>query len=97
MRRNDRAVTDPAEIEAFLAEEQILRIAFYDDGELYTDRCYIQNMKNAKAAGLKIGIYWHAEESTKDEVLASTKYLLDVLDGGERAGQDGVSGRAEAF
>lgn len=35
MRRNDRAVTDPAEIEAFLAKEQILRIAFYDDGELY--------------------------------------------------------------
>lgn len=35
MRRNDRAVTDPAEIEAFLASEQILRIAFYDDGELY--------------------------------------------------------------
>lgn len=35
MRRNDRAVTDPAEIEAFLAKEQILRIAFYDDGDLY--------------------------------------------------------------
>ena len=59
----------------------IMRLGGYDDGELYTDRCYIQNMKNAKAAGLKIGIYWHAEESTKDEVLASTKYLLDVLDG----------------
>ena len=59
----------------------IMRLGGYDDGELYTDRCYVQNLKNAKAAGLKIGIYWHAEESTKEEVLASTKYLLGVLNG----------------
>lgn len=59
----------------------IMRIGGYDDGEHYTDRYYLKNIKNAKAAGLKIGIYWHAEESTKDEVIASTKYLLNVLDG----------------
>ena len=59
----------------------IMRLGGYDDGELYTDRCYEQNIKNAKAAGLKIGIYWHAEESTKDETLASVKYLLSVLNG----------------
>ena len=35
MRRNDREITDAAQIEAFIAQEQILRIAFYDDGELY--------------------------------------------------------------
>lgn len=59
----------------------IMRLGGYDDGELYTDRCYLQNIKNAKDAGLKIGIYWHAEESSYDEVKASVKYLLDVLDG----------------
>lgn len=59
----------------------IMRLGGYDDGETYTDRCYLQNLKNAKAAGLKIGIYWHAEESTKDEVIASVKYLLNVLNG----------------
>ena len=35
MRRNDRAVTDMAQIEAFIAKEQILRVAFYDAGEIY--------------------------------------------------------------
>lgn len=35
MRRSDREITDPAITEAFLAKEQIIRIAFYDHGELY--------------------------------------------------------------
>jgi len=35
MRRADRAVTDAAQIAAFLAKEQIIRIAFYDHGEIY--------------------------------------------------------------
>ena len=33
MRRKDREVTSKAAIEVFVAKEQILRIAFYDDGE----------------------------------------------------------------
>ena len=35
MRRKDREITDKNTIEAFIAKEQILRIAFYDDGDLY--------------------------------------------------------------
>lgn len=35
MRRSDREITDKKIIEAFLAEEQILRVAFYDNGEIY--------------------------------------------------------------
>ena len=35
--------------------------------------------RDAKAAGLKVGVYWHAEESTTDEVKNSVNYLLDVL------------------
>ena len=35
MRRKDREVTSKAAIEAFVAKEQILRIAFYDDGDIY--------------------------------------------------------------
>ncbi len=35
MRRNDREIADKRIIEAFIAREQILRIAFYDDGDLY--------------------------------------------------------------
>jgi nitroimidazol reductase NimA-like FMN-containing flavoprotein (pyridoxamine 5'-phosphate oxidase superfamily) len=35
MRRSDREITDVKSIEAFIAKEQIMRIAFYDNGEIY--------------------------------------------------------------
>ena len=35
MRRQDREITDTSAIEAFIAEEKIIRIAFYDDGDIY--------------------------------------------------------------
>ena len=35
MRRSDREITDANAIEAFIAKEQIIRIAFYDDGDIY--------------------------------------------------------------
>jgi len=35
MRRNDREITDAGAIEQFIASEQILRIAFYDEGDIY--------------------------------------------------------------
>ena len=35
MRRNDREITDKKAIEAFIAGEQILRVGFYDEGEIY--------------------------------------------------------------
>ena len=35
MRRSDREITNKEAIEEFIAEEQILRIAFYDDEDIY--------------------------------------------------------------
>ncbi|MBP3799300.1 MAG: pyridoxamine 5'-phosphate oxidase family protein [Ruminococcus sp.] len=35
MRRKDREITDSAAIESFIAKEQIIRVAFYDEGEIY--------------------------------------------------------------
>ncbi|MBQ8687279.1 MAG: pyridoxamine 5'-phosphate oxidase family protein [Ruminococcus sp.] len=35
MRRKDREITDKNAIENFIAQEQILRIGFYDDGDIY--------------------------------------------------------------
>lgn len=58
-----------------------MRLGGYDNGELYTDRYFKQNIAGAKAAGLKIGIYWHSEESTPEEVKASINYMMDVLNG----------------
>ena len=35
MRRKDREITDSSVIESFIAKEQIIRIAFCDNGEIY--------------------------------------------------------------
>lgn len=35
MRRNDREITDKSKIEQFISSQQILRIAFYDEGDIY--------------------------------------------------------------
>ena len=35
MRRSDREITDNSAIEAFIQKEQIIRIAFYDEGDIY--------------------------------------------------------------
>ena len=35
MRRSDREIIDNSAIEAFIAKEQIIRIAFYDNGDIY--------------------------------------------------------------
>ncbi|MBO4592396.1 MAG: hypothetical protein J5684_07565 [Eubacterium sp.] len=59
----------------------ILRLGGFDDGNHYTDRQYTTYIADAKAAGLKIGIYWHAEERNPDEVKKSVEYLDEVLNG----------------
>ena len=35
MRRNDREITDMSAIVSFIEKEKIIRIAFYDDGDIY--------------------------------------------------------------
>ena len=59
----------------------IIRIGGYDDGSQYEDRYYKTNIQNAKAAGLKVGIYWHAEESSMEEIKSNVAYMMGILDG----------------
>ena len=72
---------DFEKVKAAGCEFVYMRLGGYDNGELYTDRYFKQNLAGAKAAGLKIGIYWHSEESTPAEVKASINYMMDVLNG----------------
>ena len=72
---------DFEKVKAAGCEFVIMRLGGFDDGEHYTDRGYERYIKNAKAAGLKIGIYWHAEEKNEEEVKKSVQYLLKILDG----------------
>ncbi|MBR6478325.1 MAG: DUF5011 domain-containing protein [Lachnospiraceae bacterium] len=74
---------DFAKVKAAGCEFVYMRLGGYDNGELYTDRFFASNLAGAKANGLKIGIYWHAEEGSADEIKASVNYLMGVL-GGEK-------------
>lgn len=59
----------------------IIRIGGYDDGSQYEDRYYKTNIRKAKAAGLRVGIYWHAEESSIEEIKSNVAYMMGILDG----------------
>ncbi len=66
-------------VKAAGCEFVIIRIGGYDDGSVYVDSNYYANIKNAKAAGLKVGIYYHAEERSVEEVKQNVKWLMGVL------------------
>lgn len=72
---------DFQKVKAAGCEFAMIRIGGYDDGDVYTDRKYQEYITDAKAAGLKIGIYWHAEESTTAEVKENVEYLMSILNG----------------
>ncbi|MBO7357596.1 MAG: hypothetical protein J6U37_03620 [Lachnospiraceae bacterium] len=72
---------DFEKVKAAGCEFVYMRLGGYDNGELFTDRCFLQNIAGAKAQGLKIGIYWYGEESSPEEVKESVKYLMSVLGG----------------
>ncbi|MBR5421848.1 MAG: hypothetical protein IK115_11945 [Lachnospiraceae bacterium] len=74
---------DFEKVKAAGCEFVYMRIGGLDEGELYTDRYYEYNIAAAKAAGLKVGIYWHAEEGNARQVKASVDYLMTVLNGQE--------------
>lgn len=58
----------------------IMRIGhFYD--EIGMDECYLDNMKKAKAAGLKVGVYIYTTANTEKEIKENAKWIAEILDG----------------
>ncbi len=51
------------------------------DGELYVDSYYEQNIKKAKEAGLKVGVYLYSMATSKNEAIEHAKWVVDKLDG----------------
>ncbi len=72
---------DFEKIKAAGCEFLYIRLGGYDSGEFFTDKYWDQNIKGVNSAGLMKGIYWYGEESSLEEVQASVKYLMKVLDG----------------
>ena len=59
----------------------IIRLGYSDTayGEHYTDTKYAINLKNAKAAGLKVGVYYFSTAVTTAEAKSEAQYCLSVL------------------
>lgn len=51
------------------------------DKDISVDSYYANNIKNAKAAGLKVGVYVYTSAINKDMALEHAKWTLEILDG----------------
>ena len=61
----------------------IIRLGYSDrqTGAHCTDEKYLTNLNGAKAAGLKVGVYYYSTAITKAEAVSEAKYVLSVLKG----------------
>ena len=57
-----------------------IRIGYYDD-EYSVDSCFEKNLKNAKAAGLKTGVYIYTLANTEEEIADNAEWIDTMLDG----------------
>lgn len=51
------------------------------NGELSVDNYYLQNIKNAKEAGLKVGVYLYSIATSRDEAIEHANWVIKTLDG----------------
>ena len=51
------------------------------EGELSLDRYYENNIKNAKEAGLKVGVYLYSIATSKEEAIEHAKWVVEKLNG----------------
>lgn len=87
MRRREREIIDENKIEEFIAKEQILRIAFYDEGDIYIVPVNYGYLRDEKYT-----FYFHGAKAGRKYELAKNKPLVGFeIDGnyklleGERA------------
>jgi GH25 family lysozyme M1 (1,4-beta-N-acetylmuramidase) len=50
-----------------------------DVGEITIDPYFEANIKNAKAAGLKVGVYFYSDANTTERIAAETAWIADTL------------------
>ncbi len=61
----------------------ILRVGYrgYTDGGIFADATFVDNLKDAKAAGLKIGVYFFSQAISVEEASKEASFVLDALNG----------------
>ena len=50
-------------------------------GDLEIDKYYLQNIKNAKEAGLKVGVYLYTTAINEEMAKTAANFVIDCLDG----------------
>ena len=60
----------------------IMRMGYYY-GDIVMDDYYQQNMENATAAGLDVGVYFYTTANTEDEAREQASWIVEQLDGRE--------------
>ena len=57
------------------------RYAGTDNGTIYADERFQENLAGAKAAGLKTGVYFYSQAITVEEAVEEAQYVIDQLGG----------------
>ena len=52
-----------------------------DDGSLYTDKYYEENIKGALSNGLQVGVYFFSQAMSVDEAIEEANYICDLIAG----------------
>lgn len=58
----------------------IIRVGYYYS-QVTPDNCFRQNLENAKAAGLDVGVYFYTTDRTEDGVREHARWIAEQLDG----------------
>lgn len=61
----------------------IVRLGFYDDDLLGVDEKYLDNIQNAKDAGLEVGVYYYSTDYDEASLREHAKWIKDMIDGTE--------------
>ena len=64
-------------------EFAIIRLGYrgYTSGGVYEDEYALANLAGAKAAGLKVGVYFYSQALDEGEALREAQFCIDLLDG----------------
>lgn len=66
------------------AEFVIIRAGYStSSGYFYEDTYFETNLKNAKEAGLDVGIYFYSQSTSVDAAISEAEFVVDLLDGVE--------------
>ncbi|MBR3331625.1 MAG: DUF5011 domain-containing protein [Mogibacterium sp.] len=59
----------------------IIRIGYTSDGAVNIDKTFYSNLSNARAAGLRTGVYLYCTDNTEEMVRGSADWIIDTLGG----------------